>query len=120
MNVVLSRMGWFGLAALVVTSVGCEKWKWRSYQNLSEAKREVDQGWMPGKLPPSTHSIQISHHLDTGQAEVFFEFGPKEWRFFTELSESLPSTLPLNERRKHLVKEGYHFGVFAFRGVGGW
>jgi len=68
---------------------------------------------------PNGRWIRISHHLDTGQAEGSFEFDPKEWAFFTGFSEGFPSTLRLNERRKHLVKEGYHFGSFAVLGASG-
>lgn len=85
----------------------------RSYSTLAEAKEDIEKGWIPDCLPPSTHSISDTHDLDLNLGEGSFEFAPEEFALFqthpAATNSDLASRHPVSREWPALKKAGYLF-----------
>jgi hypothetical protein len=54
------------------------------YATLQEARadRLFKRGWLPDLLPPSTHDLRVSAHVDLNNATGEFHFSPAEFNAF--------------------------------------
>lgn len=79
------------------------------YPTLELAKGEIERGWIPPVLPPSTYDLSDRHDLDRSTGEGSFRFNPEEMdQFIVAGAEAIK----INPSRNHLRKlqsDGFHF-----------
>ena len=81
------------------------------YATLKEAQIDVDRGWIPPVLPPSTYSIEDSHNLDVNVGEGAFKFNPTEYSsFITKLTVTNQISL---KGEAELRKRGFKFFTYS-------
>lgn len=116
MNVSLPKFFLSLLAALAaLCTAGCRDYDTvsRRYSTLAEAQEDIQKGWIPACLPPSSHSITDSHDLDTNVGHGTFKFAPADFAKFQ--SEKAATDADFAARRvahdewKPLANAGYHF-----------
>ena len=83
------------------------------YKTIQEAHadRFIERGWLPDKLPPSTHDISWSNNLDVNTSNGRFRFEPAEFELLRQQlspysrTRNPPATLT-DEVDSH-VRRGY-------------
>ena len=101
------------LIALATFLAGCGDEISRKYSTLADARVDVEKGWIPPILPPSTYSIRDTHDLDLNLGEGSFLFDPKEFEVLMNGLSATPNFssrfLPKDAERKALEKAGFSF-----------
>jgi hypothetical protein len=67
----------------------------RQYASLDDAKQDIEKGWIPSILPPSTTAIRDTHDLDLNIGSGTFLYNPQE---FDTLMNGASRKLPSNPR----------------------
>jgi len=90
---------------------GCDYLAYRHVDQFQHATQETRQGWIPGILPPSTHSISYRRDLEFLQAEGRFEFDPLETEYLTEHGASFYQSprFQKDSPQNALLQQGYEF-----------
>ena len=85
----------------------------RSYATLADAREDIEKGWIPPCLPPSTHHISDSHNLDTNIGEGSFRFTPGDLASFQACTPANDADLaggyPDSREGQSLKAAGYQF-----------
>lgn len=81
----------------------------RSYATLADAREDIEKGWIPDCLPPSTHHLSDSHDLDTNRGEGTFEFAPVDFAMFQVVTPLTDADLTDKKDWRGLKEAGYHF-----------
>jgi len=99
---------WLITACAVIFLSGCDETMRSEYRTVSEASSEIERGWIPSILPPSTTDIREVHDLDTNRGEGKFTFSSVDAnRFKSDLTPLKENKLP--PKCERLKREGYDF-----------
>jgi hypothetical protein len=102
------------LCALSLTLVACSDTYTinRGYASISEAQEDIEKGWLPPVLPPSSHSIRDSHNLDHNVGGGTFSFDPKDLKVFAGKPFNGPKKTISQEEVKEWTGKGYQIGEY--------
>ncbi|MEO6052609.1 MAG: hypothetical protein ABIP97_01210 [Chthoniobacterales bacterium] len=93
---------------------GCSDQINRSYATLQDAQEAIKKGWIPGILPPSTHSIRESHNLNVNTGSGSFAFDPKDKDYIFTQGASIEKIHPaFGTQIYELQKQGYGFAAYS-------
>ena len=91
---------------------GCTDVVESNYATITEAKPDMERGWIPTILPPSTVQIRETHNLDTNIGHGTFSFGALDADQFYSALTALPvgEVIPkFTISRAKMEREGYSF-----------
>ena len=121
MNIIFRTLSGVVLCAVIILGLCCfllvsyfnhSEQITTSYPTLAAAQEDIQKGWIPPILPPSSYAIRDSHNLDVNTGAGSFSFGPKDIAFFTQ-----HGVVPMVEADKdtELIKlqaQGYKLGMY--------
>jgi len=83
-----------------------------SYPTLAAAQEDIQNGWIPPILPPSTYAIHDSHNLDVNTGDGSFSFDPKDISLFAQHGVVPMADADKDSELIKLQTQGYKLGMY--------